>query len=193
MNKNLLSKILSFASDDCVGSIVTWKLIEKKYQQIAQEEIDSVKEALGYVNQRADKPETEEDDEDTKEDVGAARKEIERIVREQGYDYNAVSKKEGNDEKEEEESMNEKPYVISPEEFGDCDYKTVSLTYYNDDVLTYENGEVIHNIDELVGEGSLDTFGQYEADSVFVRNDDLKTDFEILADERNYYEMFMGD
>ena len=193
MNKNLLSKILLFVSGACVGSVVTWKLIEKKYQQIAQEEIDSVKEALGYVNQRSDKSETEEDDEDAKEDVGAARKEIERIVREQGYDYNAVSKKEGNDEKEEEESMNEKPYVISPEEFGDCDYKTVSLTYYNDDVLTYENGEVIHNIDELVGEGSLDTFGQYEADSVFVRNDDLKTDFEILADERNYYEMFMGD
>lgn len=193
MNKDLLNKILLFVSGACVGSVVTWKLIEKKYQQIAQEEIDSVKEALGYVNQRVDKPETEEDDEDTKEDVGAARKEIERIVREQGYDYNAVSKKECNDEKEEEESMNEKPYVISPEEFGDCDYKTVSLTYYNDDVLTYENGEVIHNIDELVGEGSLDTFGQYEADSVFVRNDDLKTDFEILADERNYYEMFMGD
>lgn len=193
MNKNLFSKILLFVSGACVGSVVTWKLIEKKYQQIAQEEIDSVKEALGYVNQRTDKLETEEDDEDTKEDVGAARKEIERIVLEQGYDYNAVSKKEGNDEKEEEESMNEKPYVISPEEFGDCDYKTVSLTYYNDDVLTYENGEVIHNIDELVGEGSLDTFGQYEADSVFVRNDDLKTDFEILADERNYYEMFMGD
>ena len=68
MNKDLLSKVLLFVSGACVGSVVTWKLIEKKYQQIAQEEINSVKEALGYfdLGEKEDKPEPE--DKDNKDD-----------------------------------------------------------------------------------------------------------------------------
>ena len=198
MNKDLLSKVLLFISGACVGSVVTWKLVEKKYQQIAQEEIDSVKEALGYFNE----PETEvepkskdEDDEDDEDDqfdrnTESAREELANICKEQGYDYNGISKKEG-----EEEMAENKPYVISPEEFDENGYKTKTLFYYNDDVVTDERGKVLREetIEKLIGKESLTTFGQYESDSVFVRNDDLKTDYEILADERNYHEMFMGD
>lgn len=88
-----------------------------------------------------------------------------------------------------------KPYVISPEEFDENGYKTKTLFYYNDDVVTDDRGKVLseNSIEKLIGKESLTTFGQYESDSVFVRNDDLKTDYEILADERNYHEMFMGD
>ena len=68
MNKDLLSKVLLFISGACVGSVVTWKLIEKKYQQIAQEEIDSVKEALGYFNDSETEVEPKSKDEDDEDD-----------------------------------------------------------------------------------------------------------------------------
>ena len=195
MNKDLLSKALIFVAGACVGSVVTWNLVEKKYQQIAQEEIDSVKEALGYfdLGEKEDRPEPEdEDDEDDRfdHDTESAKEELANICKEQGYDYNGISKKEG-----EEEMAENKPYVISPEEFDENGYKTKTLFYYNDDVVTDDRGKVLseNSIEKLIGKESLTTFGQYESDSVFVRNDDLKTDYEILADERNYHEMFMGD
>ena len=198
MNKDLLSKVLIFVAGCGIGSVVTWKLIDKKYAQIAQEEIDSVKDALGYRNERMEEvksePEDEEDKDDEDEqfdrDTESAREELANICKEQGYDYNGISKKEG-----EEEMAENKPYVISPEEFDENGYKTKTLFYYNDDVVTDERGKVLseNSIEKLIGKESLTTFGQYESDSVFVRNDDLKTDYEILADERNYHEMFMGD
>ena len=195
MNKDLLSKALIFVAGACVGSVVTWNLVEKKYKQIAQEEIDSVKEALGYfdLGEKEDRPEPEDEDNEEERfdhDAESAKEELAHICKEQGYDYNGISKKEG-----EEEMAENRPYVISPEEFDENGYKTKTLFYYNDDVVTDDRGKVLseNSIEKLIGKESLTTFGQYESDSVFVRNDDLKTDYEILADERNYHEMFMGD
>lgn len=83
--------------------------------------------------------------------------------------------------------MREKPYVIAPEEFGEMDdYETVSLTYYSDGVLTDDFDNEIEDVEGMVGEDSLDHFGEYEDDSVFVRNDRYKTDYEILLDLRKY-------
>ena len=80
-----------------------------------------------------------------------------------------------------------KPYVISPEEFDTKDgYKTVSLSYYADGVLADDYDEVVEDVEKMVGKESLNHFGEYEDDSVFVRNDRMRTDFEILRDLRNY-------
>ena len=46
MNKNALINIATFAIGAAVGSVATWKLLKTKYENIAQEEIDSVKEAF---------------------------------------------------------------------------------------------------------------------------------------------------
>ena len=40
----------------------------------------------------------------------------------------------------------------------------------------------------MVGEDSLEHFGEYEEDAVYVLNDLIKTDFEILLVESRYYE-----
>ena len=84
----------------------------------------------------------------------------------------------------------DRPYVISPEEFGEGDYETISLTFYADKVLTDETGDIVEDVDNLVGLDSLTHFGEYEDDSVFVRNDATNTDYEILLDTRNYMDVF---
>ena len=53
-------------------------------------------------------------------------------------------------------------------------------------MLAYDDDSVIRNVDKVVGKGSLNTFGEYEDDSVFVRDDDKKIDYEILRDTRTY-------
>lgn len=81
----------------------------------------------------------------------------------------------------------DKPYVISPEEFGEMEgYLQCSLTYYMDGVLTDEDDHIIDDADDIVGVDFYKHFGEYEDDSVFVRNDGKKHDYEILKDFRSY-------
>jgi hypothetical protein len=91
------------------------------------------------------------------------------------------------EEVKEEPMSVDKPYVIAPEEFGDLDdYETISLTYYADQILADDNDVIVDDIEDVVGFDSLNSFGEYEDDSVFVRNDRLKCDYEILLDQRKY-------
>lgn len=59
-----------------------------------------------------------------------------------------------------------------------------------DGVLLDDMNEIVDDIEETVGEDSLEHFGEYEDDSVYVRNDAKKCDYEILLDQRNYQEIF---
>ena len=85
----------------------------------------------------------------------------------------------------------EKPYVISPEEYGEIDdYNLYSYTYYADKVLADEYNEPIEDVDSIIGLESLKHFGEYGDDSVYVRNDELKADYEILLDDEKYEVLF---
>ena len=82
------------------------------------------------------------------------------------------------------------PYVIAPEKFMEHDdYDTISLTYYSDNVLADEDNEIIEDVEGVVGEDSLNHFGEYEDDAVYVRNDARKVDYEILLDQRKFSEI----
>lgn len=184
--RNKLINVLFLAVGAAIGSAVTWKFLKTKYEQIAQEEIDSVKEV--YLRKSKEDTETLESVKQALEKMGKVSKPIQdsyEVMKEKisNLGYSSIDE-EG---KEREQMPIEKPYVISPDVFGDADgYDVVSLNYYADGVLTDDWGDIIGNVDDIVGEESLTHFGEYENDSVFVRNDRLKTDYEILKDERNF-------
>lgn len=166
------SMILTFLLGAAAGSFVTWKLLKHRYEQIAQEEIDSVKEVY---SQRFEKDIDEVE-------APKVNSDYDNLLKKEGYiDYSDVKK-------EEKEVAKKKPYVIPPEEFGENDYETISLTYYEDGVLTDDANYPIDDVESIVGEDSLNHFGEYEDDSVFVRNDEMKIDYEILRSARTYAE-----
>ena len=179
---NGLKCIFAFSLGAAAGSVVTWKLLKTKYEQIAQEEIESVKEVFSNRRQETVRPveETPTKDDFTDNDVTDYHNLL--------SNYESDLMKHQRKEKGGSESMtNNRPYVISPDEFGENDdYETVSLTYYADGILTDDRDDVVEEVDDIVGIDSLSHFGEYEDDSVFVRNDELKCDYEILMDYRNY-------
>lgn len=84
----------------------------------------------------------------------------------------------------------EHPYTIAPEEFGNQDdYDLLTFTYYADKVLTDDGDDPIDpkDIDKIIGEDSLSTFGEYDDYAVYVRNDKRKCDYEILLSEDPFY------
>ena len=186
MNKTV--NFMMFIVGAAIGSIVTWRYIDKKYEQIAQEEIDSVKEAFAKREQDS----VENNDVIREKAFNAKEKpnivEYAAKLREQGYTNYADIEPETNKEEVDEESMDiGTPYVIPPEEFGEFDdYEKIGLTYYADQVLTDDDDDLVEDIEDTVGFDSMNHFGEYEDDSVFVRNDRLKCDYEILLDQRKY-------
>lgn len=125
--------------------------------------------------------------ENTKEsDESEERNTCETIIRENGYrNYSNISKTA----KKTEDKV-EKPYVILPDEFGEMDdYETISLIYYEGDKTLTCDDDVVSNVDEIIGTESLNHFGEYEEDSVYVRNDSLKSDYEILLDYGSYKDL----
>lgn len=177
MNTNI-SKFIIFTAGAALGSAVTWKVLKTKYERIANEEIRAAYEHIKHSQSIPLFVESEDENEDDSE----VPTEREAMM----AHYKVVASRYGNIFEEEVKDV-EKPYVIAPEEFGEmANYESVSLTYYADGVLTDENDEVVDDIDDLVGADSLTTFGRYEDDSVFVRDDRRKIDYEILADLRKY-------
>lgn len=164
--------VLAFILGAGVGSVVTWKLLSDKYEKLVQEEVASVKEHLGArikgTTEDTDLP-FEYDDEDTDDS---------------DPEYKNITSKYGQTEQHDLR----RPYVIHPTQFGmHSTYETRSLKCFADRVVTDDDENVIEDVDNIVGDESLDHFGEYEMDSVYVRNDRLKCDFEILLDVRRYY------
>lgn len=172
-----LSKVFIFFAGVALGSLVTWNYTKKLYEQRAQEEIDSVKKTYTKkpVTKKAKNP-AEEKPENKSERPDS---------------YHDILKKEQYITSDKSPAPAQKPYyVISPDEFGEMeDYDQVSYTYYADQVLADENDDIVEDIDAVIGIESLTHFGEYEDDSVFVRNDKLSCDFEILLDSRLYSEV----
>lgn len=200
MNYKLFSAFM-FAAGAAIGSAVTWKVLKTKYDKIVQEEIDSVRtvftETMGELRESQGEYETEDSDEerprqtegqinwDELEDLDDEESEANE---DEYLEYRRLTNYyKGGGANDMAENVAKEPYVISPHDFGEKDgYHTVSLTYYEDDVLEDEGYIIVTDRDELLGPKALFTFGEYEDDSVFVRNERLRTDFEILKDPRTY-------
>lgn len=180
------SGCIAFAAGAAVGAAGAWYYLKDKYARIADEEIASVKEA--YANERKKLAE-EATVSDKNKNVAAPAKNIDKggiaeyakRLQDAGYtDYSGIAAGR------QEPKPSDVPYVISPDEFGEFeDYTKVSLSYYEDGVLADECGEEVDDVEEIVGDG-LEHFGEYEEDSVFVRNDAKRCDYEILKVLRNF-------
>ena len=192
MNKAIFTAI-GLVIGAAAGSLVTWKVIEKKYQDFADEEIASVKKV--YSERMADKnrelkaetfPVTVNTASPIMEfDTGKLKEIVDRYSSDEKPDYSAYSQAKQTENDSEESST--KPYIISPEEFGELGYTVCELTYFaGNEVLVDDNGEPVEYPERTVGDDFSSHFGEYEDDAVFVRNDRLMSDYQILLDPGAY-------
>lgn len=203
-----MKNVLIFAFGAAAGSLLTWKLVEEKYRQIANDEIESVRKYYKdridrYLEDDAELLETDNTEEEvyvTKSDVT----ELEKQLSDLGYSSEEVDDlindpdviieptDEGIEIWMEPSGDYIKPFVISPDEYGDDGYEMKSLTYYADFVLAdNEDDEIISDPESIIGDG-LKHFGEYESDAVHVRNKNNECDYEILKHEKTFSEIVGG-
>jgi len=166
---NKIDAIFSFILGAAAGSVVTWEVVKYKFD-------------LGPYEDIIEEGGSENSELTSVEGIKGVKKNAKNIIETQEYvAYN----------KEEDESMNNTgPYVITPDEYDCSDYEPTTLNYYADGVLTDIYDNKIDNIDDMVGLESLDHFGEYEEDTVYVRDDSKKVDYEILRNTEEYYDLY---
>lgn len=180
-----------FLSGVTVGVAGAWLYLKKRYERLAQEEIDSVKAVFSERKTNLTENRTDEEQENQHmADIAKLKPDLVDYaakLQTMGYtNYNEHSKKTKG--KEKPPVNDDKPYAISPDEYGDRDdYTQISLVYYTgDEVLADEEDETVDNVDDIVGADFANHFGEYEDDSVCIRNDRMKCDYEILKDYRSF-------
>ena len=197
MNK-ILSNTILFATGAALGSLVTWKIVKGKYERLIQKEVDDFKEE--YIRcMRGDTMDDNDDDsasedyqDDYEDDEDAEDPDI-ITYRNLANMYDHTGDETENDGEgagDGDVPYIDGPYTITPEDFadGNYDHELHSLTYYSDGILA-DDWLVQLDIDETIGEDSLEHFGDYTDDVVYVRNKRLNADYEIARDPRTYAEV----
>lgn len=176
-----LAAIAGFGAGAATGYLVA----KKKFDDRVNEEVESVRQI--YRPQVTEEPEPERPERELQHsDLNKPNiMEYHKIVSQNGYDGN------NDQEPDEEESVDTK--IISPEEFGTNEtYEQISLTYTEDGYLLDEDDEPMEDPENFIGMPAKEVeqhFGEYEDDSVFVRNDDAETYYEILMSNKRYTDM----
>lgn len=211
MKQKLLSYlILALASGlgFSAGFFVSKSVYKKKYEKYADEEIESVKKV--YEKHFAPNEEAPKSKEET---AASSKKFVSKSTLDEpldGGDDSAPLKKSAKKPAYTDYAAkygaptdpNVKPaphvkeamapkniYILTPEEFQSSGYDVRTLYYYKDGVLADDDYNVIKTPIELVGPDALKSFGRYEDDAVYVRNEVLKVDFEILLSSNSYLDV----
>lgn len=169
-----------------IGVAGTYSYFKDKYEKLAEKDFNSRRVFDEDKKDESEEPVAEKTADSRTVDKPSIAEYAARLQKEGYVNYSDMQ-----DKKQKQEIGVDKPYVIQLSDFGEFDdYEKISLTYTADGVLLDDMNEIVDDIEETVGEDSLEHFGEYEDDSVYVRNDAKKCDYEILLDQRNYQEIF---
>ena len=200
--KHTLSNVLIFTVGAAIGSAVTYHLVKSKYEREIEELVDDFAQHREPVyrgledSDEAARIEQDDvmDDDLEEEPMELTHADYSNMIAQMGYrNYSDVEPTlmpvKKNDIPVEEDDTESAARVITPNEFGEVDYKIVELTYWADGVLTDNKNKRIQDVEALIGK-TLARFGEYEPDALHVRNDEKKIDFEIMRDLKRYSDFF---
>ena len=171
-----------FAAGVVAGAVAGAYLVKDKVMADAKQEIEEVRE---YYKSKKETKKEEKPVEEKEETKVEEKEEYQEITR--NYtNYNKI-------EETPKQAVNDMPYMINPEDFGEEEgYDTLTLTYFADRVLVDDVDEVIDDPDPVVGLENLKVFEEFNASAIYVRNDIWKTDFEILKDDWEWKDIEAG-
>lgn len=183
-----MKSLLMLISGIAIGAGVSWAYHKNKYEQMIQEEVESLRNHMKEkehhdksIENPDKKVETECFDNEEKEFDNQMNK-AKTII-----NYNKYS---NIDDEEKMVNKYEKPFVVTPEDFASVPgYDTDTFYYHHDDIISNGDQEMVDDIEDILGltvDEIRDQFGVYEDSAVYIRNPRLKTDYEILLENDDF-------
>lgn len=198
-----ISHVLAFIGGVAVGYFSAVYFLNEKYEKRYNEDVKSTIEAFSLKSKDKDIKDNEEhkDVNITKisdEEIINKVKDYAKVIKNMDYSSKYTVVDENEEEKEEEvlepiiehDDVQTEPFLISESEFGLYDdYGIVQWNYFSDGVLTDEYDEVVTDITNTIGELANKEIRETVENAIYVRNDRLKLDYEILKNEGTYSEL----
>ncbi len=194
--KAVISAVVGIVAGAVAGAVPTYIVMNKRVKE-KQNEVVEIREMYaercekdGNFEKAQKIRETDKSVKQTREDD---QKKVEEIAQENGY-----GAKYSNPEHIAVERPVRKrkdwiePYIIAPEAFQDREddgdgWESRTLFYFADGVLTDDQEDKVEDFSSLIGDKeNLEHFGDYEEDSIYIRNENRKIDYEILLDQRKW-------
>ena len=188
---------LLLATGGASGFFIAKSMYKRKYQEYADQEVEAVKKVYEKHYGVAKEPEKKQSTPLDKPfrsvpsfDVPTQKKYIDYAKSYSAEDPNVLKPAGQYDPIDRKTQYTQKEiYILTPEEFRESAEQASTLFYYKDGVLADDDYNIIKNPEEIIGPDALKSFGRYEDDAVYVRNEILKKDYEILLDNRNYIDV----
>jgi hypothetical protein len=181
-----MKQILVFIAGLSLGAGVSWVYHKNKYEEMVQEEVESLREHrkskladkdMENVEETQMEPIEEEEEDNSDEYI----EKVEKIINYQKYSTPNT---------DEHESKYKKPYIVTPDDFASVPgFDTDTFYYHHDDIISNDRNEMVDDVETILGlsvEEIRDQFGVYEDDAVYIRNMRLKCDYEVLREESNF-------
>lgn len=187
---NKLYVFLAFVAGGVCGVLGTKTYFEDLYRRQYEEDLESVKKVWTYKKPAEDDVKKEDESVLDKEPRENEMYQYAKILQKKGYTNYSDTPVDTSEMTAPEvytppENYKD-PYPIPPDILGSDGYDQITLFYTEDKVLLNEDDTKVDNIEDVVGLDSLNHFGEYEEDVLYVRNERLRTDYEVLMDPRTY-------
>lgn len=214
----VLNTVVSATIGGILGGVVTYLSVKRTFDLRLDQEVANVKRHYALI--RKD-PETvkifgNSENQPPTDPIGEVVEQGRAFIQDLGYSgsseesdepdsdgdqpeedtvFNAFDIKDSTEETY--EKIEGAPYIISSEDFynSENDFDKITVSYYEgDDTLVDEREQPINDPEPVVGNRHLSMFGFKSDDPniVYVRNERLSTDFEIMYEEGEYAVRVLG-
>ena len=196
-------KPIIFMVGAAIGAGIAVLCTRAYFETLANDEIDSVKKAYKTPN-------TPHEDEKLQDFVKAVKTQNTRasngdkIIYEQKlehFGYDSIKNEEVQDaeeklaEKEGPSDEKTKPHRISIDDFTDNGpyYQQVTVTYFPKEQLLVDDisGE-FEDVESTVGKDNMELFRELDEDVMYIRNDNVSIDYEVVKSNAEYDPMSNG-
>lgn len=187
----MFKKVIIFCVGAAAGYTAAYFLTKNKFQKIADEEINSMKEyykskPVHIEKQKKDLPKNEEP---IKTNNLSELQELYSSKHNDDLDPGYYSSPYPFEQDHPSDGIASDPYTITADQFVNekRNYEKTTLLYFEGNGVLCEDSErIIEDIDSSIGRENLDKFGEFEEDVAYIRNERLGIDYEVLLQHATY-------
>lgn len=196
--KETLIRVAIFSVGVGVGIAASMTYFDKKYQKLADEEIESCRQAFSkpkivlVKDEKVEEAKILEGETAVSSVMPNVYSSSVQLETKAYSDYYAPKKVE---EAETLSPKEDEPFDISVDEYEeDTEFMKVTLNLYlTDGALVYEETEELADEGSTVGQENLDDFSRTSFSSAYFRNPKNNIDYEVIKVDGSYRELIAGD
>lgn len=202
--KETLIRVAIFSVGVGVGIAASMTYFDKKYQKLADEEIESVKEAFAkkstdikyeHIGEPIAKVESVTIDDNSLVATATLIDSYSSAVDLDTKNYSDYYAPKKVEEAQTLSPKDDEPFDISVDEYEeDTEFMKVTLNLYlSDGALVYEETEELADEGSTIGQENLDDFSRTSFSSAYFRNPKNNIDYEVIKVDGSYRELIAGD